>query len=113
MPNASTTKFTEAIAAISRAVVDAAIRQYVAAALELKIDELRNLRHQHQRDPEKASDRHRPARGRLPFEWRWPTRLRRPNGTLRAPVARHPLRIRPEPGARPDRPPAKRRARRP
>src|SRR2546425_1730049 len=70
MPNGSTTKFTEAIAAISRAVVDAAIRQYVAAALELKIDELRNLRHQHQRDPEKASDGHRPARGRLPFEWR-------------------------------------------
>src|SRR5207247_9989971 len=98
MPNGSTTKFTEAIAAISRAVVDAAIRQYVAAALELKIDELRNLRHQHQRDPEKASDRHRPARGRLPFEWRWATRPRRPIGTLRGLVARQLLRIRPATG---------------
>src|SRR5438093_13409042 len=100
MPNGSTTKFTEAIAAISRAVVDAAIRQYVAEALELKIDELRNLRHQHQRDPEKASDGHRPARGRLPSEWRWPTRLRRPIGTLRARVARPLPRIRREPGHR-------------
>src|SRR5207249_9621992 len=93
MPNGSTTKFTEAIAAISRAVVDAAIRQYVAEALELKIDELRNLRHQHQRDPENASDGHRPARGRLPSEWRWPTRLRRPIGTLPARVAPPPPRL--------------------
>src|SRR5438093_13657328 len=97
MPNGSTTKFTEAIAAISRAVVDAAIRQYVAEALELKIDELRNLRHQHQRDPEKASDGHRPARGRLPSEWRWPTRLPRPIRTLRARGATPPLPIRTQP----------------
>src|SRR5206468_10219281 len=103
MPNGSTTKFTEAIAAISRAVVDAAIRQYVAEALELKIDELRNLRHQHQRDPEKASDGHRPARGRLPSEWRWPTRLRRPTSTLRARVAPQLLPIQRGPGDRQER----------
>jgi len=33
----------ETIAAISRTAVDVAIRQYVVAASELKIDELRNL----------------------------------------------------------------------
>src|SRR5438128_12583918 len=100
MPNGSTTKFVEAIAAISRAVADVAIRQYLVAASELKIDELRYLRHQHQRDPEKASDGHRPARGRLPSEWRWPTRLRCRIGTLRALVACQLLGVRREPGGR-------------
>src|SRR5438093_11224995 len=103
MPNGSTTKFTEAIAAISRAVVDAAIRQYVAEASELKIDELRNLRHQHQRDPENASDGHCPARGRLPSERRWPMRLRCRIGAVRAHVACQLLGVRREPGDRQER----------
>src|SRR5438309_1454028 len=102
MPNGSTTKFMEAIAAISRTAVDVAIRQYRPAS-ELKIDELRNLRHQHQRDPEKASDGHRPARGRLPSEWRSPTRLRCRVGTLRTLVARQLLGVRREPGDRQER----------
>src|SRR5207245_3293604 len=103
MPNGSTTKFVHAIAAISRAVVDVAIRQYLVVASELKIDELRYLRHQHQRDPEEASDGHRPARGRLPSERGWPTSLRCRIGTLRALVACQLLGVRREPGDRQER----------
>src|SRR5437879_10287429 len=103
MPNGSTTKFVHAIAAISRAVADVAIRQYLVVASELKIDELRYLRHQHQRDPEEASDGHRPARGRLPSEWGWPTSLRCRIGTLRALVACQLSGVRREPGDRQER----------
>src|SRR5215471_254530 len=100
MPNGSTTRFIDAIAAISKIVVAATIRQYVAAPSELKIDELRNFRHQHQRDPEKTSDRHCPARGRLPSEWRRPTRLSCRIGALRTLVARQLLGVRRNPGDR-------------
>src|SRR5437899_10905224 len=87
MPNGSTTKFMHAIAAISRAVADVAIRQYQVAASELKIDELRYLRHQHQRDSEEASDDHCPARGPLAAAGQLPTNHSLHIGTVLALVA--------------------------
>src|SRR5262247_1390367 len=100
MPNGSTTRFSDVIAAISKIAVDATIRQYVAARSELKIDELRHLRHQHQRDSEEASDGHCPARGWLPSEcWR-PACRRCRIGALRTFVAGQLLGVRREPRAR-------------
>src|SRR5947207_1035828 len=108
MPKGSTTRFTATTAASSRAAVVAAIQPYRVAAgrvseamgplSELKIDELRNLRHQHQRDAEQAPDGHRPACRRLPSDWWRPIRVLRRVGAFRAHVAGQLLRVRREPG---------------
>src|SRR2546427_9830404 len=100
--------YAETTAACSISAVVAAIQQYRVAAgrvseamghfSELKIDELRNLRHQHQRDAEQAPDGHRPACRRLPPDRWWPRRLLRPIGAFRTHVPDQLLRVRREPG---------------
>src|SRR2546425_10024185 len=98
MPKGSTTRFTATTAASSRAAVVAAIQQYRVAVSELKIDELRNPRHQHQRDAEQAPDGHRPACRRLPPGWWWPICLLRRIGAFRTLVAGQLLRVWRQPG---------------
>src|SRR5262245_41409971 len=108
IPNGSTTRLMVTTVASITAAVSAAVQQYreavdrageiTARLLELKIDELRNLRHEHERDPEQAPDRHGPRHRQLPPHRHRPMRRLRRIGALRAHVVSQLLRIRREPG---------------
>src|SRR5262250_472603 len=108
MPNASTTTCTTRVAVSNKITTDAAMTQKrlgvvraVAAAgicSKLKIDELRNFRHQHECDGKQAADGHRPAGRRLPPDCGWLMRFLRDVSAMRTDVACQLLRVGREPG---------------